>query len=64
VQAPGVAEAPTGWTPVQDDPVQGVHHGSVFEGQALAYVGVTAQQPFRVFALGDPVRVVVDVQAG
>ena len=34
-----------------------------FEGQELAFVGVdTADHPFRVFALTDPVRVVVDVR--
>ncbi len=44
------------------DPVQGVYYDSVFEGQALAYVGVDAERPFRVFALSNPTRVVVDVQ--
>ena len=34
-----------------------------FEGQAQAFVGVAAAgTPFRVFALADPVRVVVDVR--
>ena len=34
-----------------------------FEGQELAYLGVdTADHPFRVFALADPARVVVDVR--
>ncbi|MEZ0447308.1 AMIN-like domain-containing (lipo)protein [Cellulomonas sp. ICMP 17802] len=34
-----------------------------FEGQELAFVGVdTAGHPFRVFALTDPVRVVLDVR--
>ena len=62
-EAPDVPEAGTGWAAVQDDPVQGVYYDSVFEGQALAYVGVTDQQPFRVFALSNPTRVVVDVAA-
>jgi len=36
---------------------------SVFEGQALAFVGVTgARRPFRAFGLMDPPRVVVDVR--
>jgi len=34
-----------------------------FEGQELAYLGLdTADHPFRVFALTDPTRVVVDVR--
>lgn len=34
-----------------------------FEGQELAYIGLdTADHPFRVFALTDPTRVVVDVR--
>jgi hypothetical protein len=32
-----------------------------FEGQAVAFVGTTAQTPFRVYLLEDPVRVVVEV---
>ncbi|WP_092802145.1 AMIN-like domain-containing (lipo)protein [Klenkia marina] len=63
-EAPGVPEAATGYAAAQAAPVQGVYYDSVFEGQALAYVGVSAQQPFRVFALSNPTRVVVDVQAG
>jgi hypothetical protein len=36
-----------------------------FEGQELAFLGLdTADRPFRVFALADPARVVVDVQHG
>ena len=38
--------------------------GGVFEGDQLAYIGLTgAQRPFRVFALTDPARVVVDVRS-
>lgn len=37
--------------------------GGVFEGEQLAFIGLTgAQRPFRVFALTDPARVVVDVR--
>jgi hypothetical protein len=32
-----------------------------FEGQAVAFVGTTAQTPFRVYLLEDPGRVVVEV---
>lgn len=39
--------------------------GGVFEGDQLAWIGLTgAERPFRVFALSDPTRVVVDVRHG
>jgi hypothetical protein len=34
---------------------------ATFEGQSVAFVGTTAQAPFRVFLLEDPVRVVLEV---
>jgi hypothetical protein len=38
--------------------------GGVFEGEQQAFVGLTGtKRPFRVFALTDPARVVVDVRA-
>ncbi|SDF99564.1 AMIN-like domain-containing (lipo)protein [Klenkia brasiliensis] len=61
-EAPDVQEATVGYVATATDPVQGVYYDSVFEGQALAYVGLTAERPFRVFALSNPTRVVVDVQ--
>ncbi|CAA9340126.1 MAG: hypothetical protein AVDCRST_MAG07-2323 [uncultured Frankineae bacterium] len=60
----GVEEAPG--DPVLPDDlsvVQDVVLGSVFEGQYEAYVGTTGRVPFRVFRLGDPERVVLDVRA-
>jgi hypothetical protein len=36
--------------------------GAVFEGQYEAFVGTSARAPFRVFRLGEPERVVVDVR--
>lgn len=37
--------------------------GAVYEGEQQAFIGLTGtQRPFRVFALTDPVRVVVDVR--
>ena len=36
--------------------------GAVFEGTYEAFVGASARTPFRVFRLGDPERVVVDVR--
>ena len=38
-----------------------VRLGAVFEGQTLAFVGVTEEAPFRVYALADPPRVVLEV---
>lgn len=60
----------TGVEEVTDDPalpadltvVQDVVLGAVFEGQYEAFVGTAARTPFRVFRLGDPERVVVDVR--
>jgi hypothetical protein len=34
---------------------------ATFEGQSVAFIGTTAEAPFRVFLLEDPVRVVVEV---
>lgn len=54
--ARGVVRAPGAGT------VTGVFYDSVFEGQALAYVGLPAAAPFRVYALTGPSRVVVEVR--
>jgi hypothetical protein len=35
---------------------------TTFEGTTTAFVGTTAQTPFRVYALSDPTRVVLEVQ--
>jgi hypothetical protein len=35
---------------------------ATFEGSSVAFVGTTAQVPFRVYALQDPTRVVVDLR--
>jgi hypothetical protein len=42
--------------------VEDVVLGSVYEGQYEAFVGTASRQPFRVFRLSDPERVVIDVQ--
>lgn len=41
--------------------VTGAWYDGTFEGQALAYVGTSGEQPFRVYALSEPTRVVVEV---
>lgn len=61
-EAPQVTEVARGVYPGQGGPVQAVYFDSTLEGQAVAYVGLAADRPFRVSALADPTRVVVDVQ--
>lgn len=43
--------------------VEDVVLGAVFEGQYEAFVGTSGEQPFRVFRLSGPERVVVDVRS-
>lgn len=42
--------------------VEEVVVGSIFEGQFEVYVGLSSPQPFRVFLLEDPTRLVIDIQ--
>jgi len=61
----------TGQEEVAEDPalpgdlavVEDVVLGAVFEGQYEAFIGTSGRSPFRVFRLGDPERVVVDVRS-
>ncbi|WP_448626626.1 AMIN-like domain-containing (lipo)protein [Geodermatophilus sp. URMC 64] len=39
-----------------------VAYDHIFEGTAVAFVGTTAEVPFRVYALSNPARVVVEVR--
>ena len=41
--------------------VAGVAFDATFEGTTVAFVGTTAEAPFRVYALSDPTRVVVEI---
>lgn len=50
-------ELPPGLVAISD-----VRLGSTFEGQYEAFIGTTGRLPFRVFALADPARVVIDVR--
>jgi hypothetical protein len=43
--------------------VRALRLGGVFEGYYDAFIGVVEQQPFRVFRLDGPQRVVIDVAA-
>lgn len=36
--------------------------GGVFEGHRQAFLGLSSREPFRVFSLQDPTRIVIDVQ--
>ncbi len=59
----GVEEYPVG-EPVSAAEAQTVTEAvfdGTFEGQSVAFVGTTAQTPFRVYLLEDPARVVVEV---
>lgn len=60
-EAPGIDELDRGTTTSRTGVVAGVGYDSVYEGQALAYVGVATRTPFRVYALTNPARVVVEV---
>ncbi|WP_129336525.1 AMIN-like domain-containing (lipo)protein [Cellulomonas endophytica] len=55
---------PARLTPTGTGAVVEVVHGVVFEGLTSVWVGVDERRPFRVFALADPPRVVVDVRTG
>lgn len=53
---------PKSLTPSDTEVVRELRVGAVYEGQYDAYVGVTAQRPYRVFRLDAPARLVLDVQ--
>lgn len=42
--------------------IEEVRYDHIFEGITKVFVGVDEKRPFRVFALSDPTRVVIDVQ--
>ena len=53
---------PVDFSPASGGVVRQVKVGGVFEGVVEVFVGVSSKQPFRVYALADPARVVIDVQ--
>jgi hypothetical protein len=55
-------EGPRTITPQTGGVVKEVRYGSVFEGQVEIWVGLASDEPFRVFRLEDPTRVVIDIQ--
>jgi hypothetical protein len=55
-------EGPRTITPASGGVIKEVRYGSEFEGQVEIWIGLTSDQPFRVFSLTDPTRVVIDAQ--
>lgn len=52
----------TRFSPKSAGVIEEVVVGSIFEGQFEVFIGTSSQQPFRVFLLEGPTRVVIDVQ--
>ena len=57
----GVEEAEEAAVSGDVEVVQDVVLGSVFEGVYEAFIGLSAERPFKVFRLSDPARLVVDI---
>jgi hypothetical protein len=55
-------EGPTRITPTGSEGIKDVVFGSLFEGTQEIFVGVASKEPFRVFLLENPTRIVIDVQ--
>lgn len=53
---------PADFTPETGGVVEEVRFGSLVEGQVEVFIGLASDEPFRVDALTDPTRVVIDVQ--
>ncbi|NYI41684.1 AMIN-like domain-containing (lipo)protein [Demequina lutea] len=52
---------PQRFSPASAGVVKEVVYGAVFEGQAEVYIGLSSKQPFRVFLLENPTRIVIDI---
>jgi hypothetical protein len=52
---------PQRFSPASAGVVKEVVYGDVFEGQAEVYIGLSSKQPFRVFLLENPTRIVIDI---
>ena len=53
---------PADFSPASGGVVREVKVGGVFEGVVEVFVGVNSKEPFRVYSLASPARVVIDVQ--
>ena len=60
----GVEEAEKAAVSGDVEVVEDVVLGSVFEGVYEAFIGLSAERPYKVFRLTDPARVVVDIGHG
>lgn len=60
----GREEATAATVPGDLEVVTDVELGAVFEGTYEAFIGLSAERPFRVTRLADPARIVVDVEHG
>jgi len=60
----GREEATSATVPGDTEVVTDVELGAVFEGTYEAFVGLSAERPFRVTRLADPARLVVDIEHG
>jgi hypothetical protein len=52
---------PMRFQPASAGVIEEVVYGSIFEGQVDVYIGLSSKQPFRVFLLENPTRVVIDI---
>lgn len=61
---PGAAPytGPRTITPSSGGVIREVVYGSLFEGSLEIFVGVASEEPFRVYLLANPTRLVLDVQ--
>lgn len=57
----GLAEVSRGPVAAAGPAVSGAFFDGTFEGQSLAYIGTRTQAAFRVYALSNPTRIVIDV---
>ncbi len=48
--------------PADTEAIREIFNDNVYEGRHVFFVGTFGQLPFRVFRLGDPQRVVLDIQ--
>lgn len=60
----GREEATAATVPGDLEVVTDIELGAVFEGTYEAFIGLSAEHPFRVTRLADPARIVVDVEHG
>jgi hypothetical protein len=55
-------DGPDSMRPSSAGVIEQVQRGPLYEGHQQLFVGVRSREPFRVFRLSDPPRVVIDVQ--